>query len=98
MATKVMLKHEASGLVRDGYHGFSWTYFFFGYWVPLLRGEIKIAVLHLFLFMCTLGLWQLIAAFLYNKQYTTRMLENGYVLADTEMAMQQARAKLGMSA
>lgn len=98
MATVVMIKHPASGLVRKGFHGFSWTYLFFGWWVPLFRGEIGLAILHLIVTLCTFGLWQLIVAFLYNRQYMTRMLEKGYQLSDTEAAMNQARISLGIAA
>jgi hypothetical protein len=98
MATKVLIKHPQSGLIKDGYFGFSWSYLFFGWFVPLFRGELGTAALHLLFTMFTFGMWQLILPFLYNKQYMTRMLEKGYVLADTEPAMQAARAKLGIAA
>ena len=99
MATKIMIKHPASGLVRSGYFGFSWTYLFFGWFVPLIRGELGVAALHLLFTFFTLGLWQLIMSFLYNKQYMTRMLANkGYILADNEQVMQTARLKLGIAA
>ena len=98
MATKVMIKHPQSGLIKDGYFGFSWTYLFFGWFVPLIRGELGVAALHLLFTLCTFGFWQLVLAFLYNRQYMTRMLERGYVLADAEPVMQAARAKLGIAA
>jgi hypothetical protein len=42
------------------------------------------------------GLWQLIVAFLYNRQFMIRMLEKGYVLADREDVMAGARVALGI--
>jgi uncharacterized membrane protein YpjA len=45
----------------------------------------------------TFGLWQVILAFLYNKQYMTRMLEKGYVLNDSEEVNAIARQKLGIA-
>lgn len=30
MATAVLIKHPASGMVKKGYFGFSWTYLIFG--------------------------------------------------------------------
>jgi hypothetical protein len=83
VATNIIIKHSPSGLIKTGCYGFSWTYLFFGFLVPLFRGEIGIAVLHVILCFFTLGLWWLIAAFIYNKQYMTRMLTSGWVLADT---------------
>lgn len=98
MATAVMIKHPASGMIRKGYFGFSWTYLFFGWWVPLIRGEVGIALIHLIFTAITFGVWQLIVAFLYNKQYMTRMLvEKGFVLADSESKNTMARLKLGMA-
>ncbi|MDR3243716.1 MAG: hypothetical protein LBT79_03090 [Elusimicrobiota bacterium] len=41
MATKIRMKHEQLRLVRNGFIGFSGTMFFFGPFVPLLRGDFK---------------------------------------------------------
>ena len=97
MATKVMIQHPASGLIKNGYFGYSWTYLFFGWFVPLIRGELGIAALHLIFSIVTLGIWQFILSFIYNKQYMTRMLEKGYVLNDSEPLMEAARNKLGIA-
>lgn len=96
MATHVMMRHPQHGLMRKGYCGFSWTYLFFGWFVPLFRGEIGIALMHLALTFFTFGIFQIIIAFLYNKQYMTRMIEKGYVLDDSEYVMEHARKKLGI--
>ena len=45
---KVILKHE-SGLVKEVKKGFSWTFFFFGLFVPLIRGDLKWAIIMLLL-------------------------------------------------
>ena len=97
MATSVMIQHPANGLTKTGYFGYSWTYLFFGWFVPLVRGELGVAALHLLFSAITFGLWQLIVSFLYNKQYMTRMLEKGYILKDTEEIMARARATLGIA-
>ena len=96
MATSVLLQHSASGLTRKGYVGFSWTYLFFGWFVPLFRGELVVAALHLLFTLLTGGLWQLIVCFLYNRQYMVRMLTSGWVLADGEARNAMAAAKLDM--
>ena len=96
MATGVIIQNPKNGLTRMGYFGFSWTYFFFGWFVPLFRGELGVAALHLLFSCVTFGLWQIIMAFLYNKQYMHRMIEKGYVLADTEARNSLARSKLGL--
>jgi hypothetical protein len=96
MATSIGLRHPTSGLLKKGYYGFSWTYFFFGWFVPLVRGELGVAILHLILTFFTLGIWQIVFAFMYNKQYMTRMLEKGYVLDGNENQLADARRELGV--
>ncbi len=97
MAKAVLIKHQASGLIKTGYYGFSWTYLFFGFFVPMVRGELAVAVLHFLLSWVTFGLWWLIAAFIYNKQYMTRMLTSGWVLADTPGNNVDAARALGIA-
>ena len=92
----VNLKHSNSGVNKSGYTGYCWTYFFFGFFVPIFRGEILIGVLHIIFSVVTFGLFQLIIPFLYNKQYTTRLLTNGWELNDTEANNQRARLKIGI--
>ena len=93
---KINLKHTNSGLNKPGYVGYCWTYFFFSFFVPIFRGEILIGVLHLVFSVVTFGLFQLVIPFLYNKQFTSRMLTSGWELSDTEENMQVARLKLGI--
>ena len=97
MAKRVQLIQPETGLMKSGYYGFSWTFLFFGWFVPIFRGELFISLLHFVITLVTLGLWQVIIAFLYNKQYMTRMLEKGYVLNDTEEINEVARRKLGIA-
>lgn len=96
MATKVMMRHPEHGLIRKGYFGFSWTYLFFGFFVPFFRGEIHIGLLHFLITIFTGGLMQIIFAFFYNDQYMGRMIEKGYILDDSEYLMEHARKKLGI--
>lgn len=97
MAKKVALIHPQTGLMKSGFYGFSWTFLFFGWFVPLFRGELLIALLHFTITVITIGLWQIIFAFLYNKQYTSRLLEKGYVLNDSAEVNEEARQKLGIA-
>jgi hypothetical protein len=96
MATAVMIRHVPSGLTRRGYYGFSWTYLVFGWLVPVFRGELGIAALHLLFTIVTFGWWQLIVCFLYNRQYMTRMLTSGWVLADDPSRNAMAASALGV--
>ncbi len=82
---KVVLKHD-SGMVKEVKKGFSWTFFFFGLFVPLIRGDLKWAAIMFLLqamvgfFTFGLGAWvvSLIFAFIYNKIYMKGLLEKGY--------------------
>jgi len=95
---KVLVKHQQSGLVKTGYSGYSVTYLFFGWFVPIMRGEIGIGVLHLVLTIVTFGIFQwLVMPFLYNKQFMTRLLTNGWQLSDTEENNDIAKQRLGIS-
>ena len=93
---KINLKHTNSSLNKPGYVGYCWTYTFFSFFVPIFRGEILIGVLHLIFSIVTFGIFQLVIPFLYNKQFTSRMLTSGWVLSDTEENMQLARLRLGI--
>ena len=46
MAKQVIL--ERDGIAKPSYVGFSWTIFFFGAWVPLIRGRYLDALVSLF--------------------------------------------------
>ncbi len=94
---KVVVRHTQSSMLKSGYFGFCWTYFFFGWLVPVFRGEIGIGVLHLILTVVTFGIFQVVMPFLYNKQYMTRLLTSGWNLADSEETNQKARIKLNIA-
>lgn len=94
----VMIQHTSSGLTKKGFYGYSWTYLFFGWLVPIFRGEIGISMLHLILTVATLGIFQIVMPYLYNRQYTSRQLTNGWVLADAPEKNQQARYRLKIAA
>ena len=68
----------------------------FGFFVPIFRGEILIGVLHLIFSLVTFGLFQLIMPFLYNKQYSTRLLNNSWSLNDSDERNAIARLKIGI--
>jgi vacuolar-type H+-ATPase subunit I/STV1 len=94
---KVKIKHEESGVEKNCFIGYSWTYFFFGFFVPIFRGEISIGVFHLIFSLLTFGVFQIIMPFLYNKHYSTRLLTDGWKLADTEENNDLAKTKVGIA-
>ena len=73
------------------------TYFFFGFFVPIFRGEIGIGVLHLIFSVITFGLFQLIMPFLYNKQFMVRNLTKDWHLNDTDERNKLAQLKIGIA-
>jgi hypothetical protein len=94
---RVLIKHKLSNIVKNGYVGYCWTYLIFGWIVPIFRGEIGIGALHLLLTLISFGLFQIIMPFLYNKQFMTRHLTNGYELNDEESVNLIAKQKLGIA-
>lgn len=96
MATSITVEHKESGLSKKGYYGFSWTYLFFGWLVPLIRGELGVAAFHLLFTICSFGLWQLIACFLYNRQYMERKLTSGWKISGSPEKLLAARAALNL--
>ena len=92
----VRIVHADSGLVKTGYIGYSWTYLLFGWFVPLVRGELGVAVLHLVITIVSAGLSQLIFAFIYNRQYMNRMLTSGWRLDVSDENFELARRVLGI--
>ena len=105
MASTVMLKHRDSGLVKRGFYGFSWTTLFFGFFPALFRGDFitflggfaVLIVLGIFTIGIGTGIAMIVWAFWYNKYYTRKLLERGYVFADAEGVVAEAKAKLGVA-
>lgn len=76
MAQQIMLKKD--NLIKKSYVGFSWTVFFFGFFVPLFRGDWKWLLIMLILTLLSFGIASIILAFVYNKFYTCNLLEKGW--------------------
>ena len=93
---KVRIIHSVSGIAKNGYVGYSWTYLFFGWLVPVVRGELGVGVLHLVITLVSFGLSQLIFPFLYNRQFMNRMLTSGWVLDNDDPNYDLARSKLNI--
>ena len=94
---EIKVKHKESGVEGSCFIGYSWTYFFFGFFVPIFRGEISTGIFHFIFSIVTFGLFQLVMPFLYNKQYSIRLLTNSWVLNDSEEKNRLARLKSGIS-
>ena len=77
---------EKKGLRKEVKVGFSWTVFFFGFFVPLFRGDLKWAAIMFFgtilLGFATLGIGGgvlgIVMSFVYNKIYIKDLIEKGW--------------------
>jgi hypothetical protein len=92
----VRIIHLNSGLAKNGYVGYSWTYLVFGWFVPMFRGELGIGVLHFAFTLISAGLSQLIFPFIYNRQYMTRMLTSGWQLDSSDSNYDLVKHKLNV--
>jgi hypothetical protein len=105
MATRIILRHKESGIVKDGYYGFSWTTLFFGFFPALFRGDfitfiggfVVLVIIALVTFGIGAFLIGLVWAFMYNKYYTRRLIERGYVLAGSDGDNAMAASALGIA-
>ncbi len=105
MATAIRLKHRETGVTKQGFYGFSWTSLFFGFFPALFRGDymtfIGGFVVQMIIGVFTFGIGALVAsivwAFIYNKYYTTKLMERGYALDDTESNVSAAKMAFGIA-
>mgnify|MGYP003324393575 CR=1 FL=1 len=94
---EIQVRNKESGIEGRVFVGYCWTYFLFGFFVPIFRGEITVGLFHLILSLLTLGLFQLVMPFLYNKQYSIRLLTDSWVLNDNEEKNRVAEDKLQLT-
>ncbi len=105
MAIAVHLKSPSTGLVKTGYFGFSWTTLFFGFFPALFRGDFVTFIggflIAMIIALATAGVGAFVIsflwAFMYNKYYTRKLIEKGYVLNDSPEINRQAADALGIS-
>lgn len=75
---RFIMYQEATGKSKEVKRGFSFTYLFFGPFVPLFRGHVGGFFLSLFIEIFTCGLARLILLFCYNGMYINWLAQNGY--------------------
>ena len=69
-----------------------WTMLFFGFFVPMVRGDWKWTFLSLIIAIVTGGISWFVLPFFYNKLYIKNRLESGYAAADdTSKILMQSR-------
>ena len=67
MAIKVRLEKE--GQLKNAFVGFSWTTFFFGFWVPLFRGKLKDFAYFIMFFLCKIIIFAVLAKEIFDIVY-----------------------------
>ncbi|WP_225199259.1 hypothetical protein [Gluconobacter oxydans] len=105
MATAIQMKNESTGIIKNGYYGFSWTTFFFGSFPALFRQDFKTFfgtfAVYVLLGLMTFGIGGFIAgiawAFMYNKYYTRKLIEQGYKFVGSQDSINAACAAVGVS-
>ncbi len=92
----ITLMNKETGVTKECTTGYSWTTFFFGAIVPLVRGDLKWAII-LFLLCCAVSFLTFfilfglggflvgpVFAFFYNKIYIKDLMSHGFIPADDE--------------
>ncbi len=74
----VLMKNDATGHAKYLRPRVSFTYIFFGFWVPLFRGHWSSFGLTLLIDIVTVGWGRLIYAFFINKTYIKFLEARGY--------------------
>jgi len=102
VAQTIRMTHKDSGVIKNGYYGFSWTTLFFGSFPALCRSDfltfVGSFVICALVGVMTAGIGIFFAgfvwAFFYNGYYTRRLLERGYQFADAAETIADACIKL----
>jgi hypothetical protein len=74
----IQLKNQ-NGLIENVPTGFSWTTFFFGFFVPLFRGQMGYAAIVAVASIMTFGFAPIVFAFIINKHHAKNLIQKGYV-------------------
>ena len=94
----ITLENSNTGQVKLGRVGFSWTVFFFGFFVPLIRGDWKWALIMFLVGSATLGLSNLVFMFMYNKLHIKDLVFSGFRATSlTAGNMDDISRKLGVN-
>lgn len=92
---------ERNGIKKMCPVGFSWTTFFFAFFVPLLRGDAVMTALMILTLILTIPLFSLpfyIWCFVYNKVYIKRLISDGYTFVDVygQCSKEMVEMKIGV--
>jgi hypothetical protein len=92
------MENPKTGQIKEAPVGFSWTTFFFGIFVALIRGDGKWAAIMFFAALLTFGLSWLVFPFIYNKLYLKDLLGNGFrARSVAQGSIDAVASRLGLS-
>ena len=97
MATVIMMKNPQTGIIKKGLYGFSWTTFFFTGIPAICRGDLITGICLIIASFLTAGIAGIVWAFIYNKKYTLKLVEEGYVFIGNEDENKKAQHALCIS-
>lgn len=94
----ISLENKRSNQLKLAPVGYSWTNLIFGFFVPLLRGDWKWAIVFLLVGIVTWGFGSIITSFFYNKLYVSDLLKDGFKIKSLNGADKDlVKAKLGIA-
>ena len=74
----IFFENPNTGLIKEAPVGFSWTTFFFGGIVALIRGDIKWGLVQMLIQFFTFGFSSMVWGFFYNKLFINELISQGY--------------------
>jgi hypothetical protein len=80
---------ERGDEVQSAPLGFSWTTFFFSFFVPIFRGDWVWFFVQFILACLTSGLSVFVFAFIYNKIYAKSLLDKGFTVSPGQLTQSQ---------
>lgn len=85
----INLKNDVSGVMEEAVLGYSWSTFFLGGIVPLVRADWSNFFKYSLLCILTLGIYHFFFCASYNKEYVKGLVMQGYRPADenSELAL-----------
>ena len=94
----ITLENKKTNQMKLAPVGYSWTNLIFGFFVPLLRGDWKWALIFFALGFITWGFARFITSFIYNKLYASDLLQDGFKVKNLNGADKElVKMKLGIA-
>lgn len=75
---QIVLEHPNLRKAETVKFGFSWTTLFFGFLVPLSRGDLTWSLLMAVIAVASGGISWIVFPFIYNNIYIKKMVKQGY--------------------